>query len=240
MFWIPEWAAFLHGQVPADGLLQRAARADAKSNMETLPRPAPEDAGDDADTIFNQGLRGALTSSTEASAIVEFWRDAGPGLWFARNPEFDTRFRERFLTQHEAAARGEFISWMASPRGALALVLLLDQFPRNAFRDTPRMCQTDVLARETARTAIASGHDRRVQDQLRLFFYLPFGHSEDLSDQDWSVALTRSLGQPNLSHAEQHREIVRRFGRFPHRNPILGRAMTEMEQRFLGDGGFAG
>lgn len=136
--------------------------------------------------------------------------------------------------------RGELAGWLTTSHGALALVLLLDQFPRNAFRGTPRMYQTDALAREIAAAGIAAGHDRSVEEKLRLFFYLPFGHSEDLTDQERSVALTSDLGQPNLSHAERHRDIVRRFGRFPHRNPILGRAMTEEEQKFLDEGGFAG
>ena len=241
MLWIPEWAAtLLNRQMPPDGSLKRAALAEARSNTETPARLLLENASDDADNVFNEGLRHALTSPSEADAVVDFWREAGPDLWFAKDPDFDRRFRERFLTQHEAAARGEFTDWLATPRGALALLILLDQFPRNAFRGTPRMYQTDVLARETARTAIAKGHDKRVQDELRLFFYLPFGHSEDVADQDWSVALARCLGEPVLSHAEQHRGIVQRFGRFPHRNPILGRAMTEMEQRFLDGGGFSG
>jgi uncharacterized protein (DUF924 family) len=175
-----------------------------------------------------------------AAAVVDFWRAAGPALWFAKDPAFDRRFRERFLFQHEAAARNERAGWLATPMEALALLLLLDQFPRNAFRGTPRMYATDVMARSAASAALEAGHDETVQMELRLFFYLPFAHSEDLADQERSVALNRPLGQPNLSHAEGHREIVRRFGRFPHRNPILGRRMTPEEQRFLDAGGFAG
>ena len=130
--------------------------------------------------------------------------------------------------------------WLATPDGALALVLLLDQFPRNAFRGTPRMYATDALAREVTAAAIDAGHDRAVEPQMQLFFYLPFGHSEDLADQERSVALARRLGQPILSHAEGHRDIIRRFGRFPHRNPILGRTMRPEEQQFLDEGGYAG
>jgi uncharacterized protein (DUF924 family) len=141
---------------------------------------------------------------------------------------------------HEAAARGELNGWLATEDGALALMVLLDQFPRNAFRGTPRMYATDALARELANTAIAAGHDRAVDAQLQLFFYLPFGHSENPADQERSVALAQRLGQPSLSHAEGHRDIIRRFGRFPHRNPILGRGMRPEEQEFLDKGGFAG
>ena len=180
------------------------------------------------------------SSIPAAAAVVEFWREAGPALWFAKNADFDTRFRERFLTLHEAAARGELSGWIAKPDGALALVLLLDQFPRNAFRGTPRMYETDVMARELAQAAIDAGHDTSVALELQVFFYLPFGHSEDVTDQERAVALCKRLGQPHLSFAEGHRDIVRRFGRFPHRNAILGRTTTAEEQRFLSEGGFTG
>jgi uncharacterized protein (DUF924 family) len=185
-------------------------------------------------------IRPTLTPSAEASSIIDFWRTAGPKLWFAKDAEFDNVFRERFLLQHEAAARGELSDWLETPEGALALLLLLDQFPRNAFRGSPRMYATDALAREVAGTAIDAGHDRAVEESLQLFFYLPLGHSEKLEDQERSVELCRRLGQPILSHAEGHHKIVQRFGRFPHRNPILGRVMTDEEQRFLDEGGYAG
>jgi uncharacterized protein (DUF924 family) len=176
----------------------------------------------------------------EAIAVVDFWRAAGIGRWFAKDADFDRLFRDRFLSWHEAAARGELTHWPASATGALALVLLLDQFPRNSFRGTRRMYATDAMARAATAAAIAAGHDRVVETTLQLFFYLPFAHSEDLADQERCVALVRRLGQPDLSHAEHHRDIVRRFGRFPHRNPILGRPMTPAEQRYLDEGGYAG
>lgn len=179
--------------------------------------------------------------TAEACAVVDFWRQAGPALWFAKDDAFDRRFRDRFLLLHEAAARGELTWWLETAKGALALVLLLDQFPRNCFRGTPRMYATDALARQIADNAIGAGHDRIVDRDLSLFLYLPFGHSERLGDQERSVTLVQQrLGQPNLSHAERHRDIIRRFGRFPHRNPILGRSMTEEEQRYLDSGGYAG
>ena len=182
----------------------------------------------------------SLHAPVHARAVVDFWRAAGPGLWFAKDTEFDRRFRERFLWLYLAATRGELADWSKTPEGAMALVILLDQFPRNAFRNTPRMYATDAMARKIADAALKAGHDQAVEPGLRLFFYLPFGHSESLADQERSVALSEALGEPNLSHAKRHRDIIRRFGRFPHRNPILGRAMTPEEQRYLDEGGYAG
>ncbi|MGH8530954.1 MAG: DUF924 family protein [Nevskiales bacterium] len=179
-------------------------------------------------------------TSPEAAAVVAFWQQAGPAMWFAKDADFDRRFRERFLAQHEAAARGELFDWRATADGALALMVLLDQFPRNVFRGTPRMYATDALARRLADEAIRAGHDRAVEHELQKFFYLPFAHSEELADQERSVSLCSRLGQPDLAHAEHHRDIVRRFGRFPHRNPILGRAMRPEEQRYLDEGGYQG
>jgi uncharacterized protein (DUF924 family) len=175
-----------------------------------------------------------------AAAVVAFWRQAGRSMWFARDADFDRRFREAFLAAHEAAARGDLDGWLATADGALALLLLLDQFPRNAFRGTPRMYASDTTARRIAAAAIAAGHDRLVAPELRTFCYLPFAHSEDLADQQRSVALCKPLGPPDSVNAERHRDIVRRFGRFPHRNPILGRMMTEEERDFLDQGGYAG
>jgi uncharacterized protein (DUF924 family) len=189
---------------------------------------------------YNASMNPAPATPAEAAAIVDFWREAGPSLWFAKDPEFDRRFRERFIARYEAAARGELSAWLTTAEGALALLLLLDQFPRNVFRDTPRMYATDAMACEIAAAAVDAGHDQAVEAEMARFFYLPFGHSESLADQERAVALVRRLGEPDISRAERHCGIVRRFGRFPHRNPILGRAMTEEEQRFLDEGGFAG
>jgi uncharacterized protein (DUF924 family) len=186
------------------------------------------------------GLRHRADGPGDPVAVVDFWRDSGPARWFAKDPAFDREFRERFLSWHEAAARGKLAHWQAAATGALALLLLLDQFPRNAFRGTPRMYATDTMARTLAAAAIDAGHDRAVETELQFFFYLPFAHSEALADQERSVALARRLGQPHLAKAEGHRDIVLCFGRFPHRNPIFGRPMTPAEQRFLDDGGFAG
>lgn len=161
-------------------------------------------------------------------------------MWFAKDDGFDSRFRAAFLYLHEAASRRELDDWLLSAEGALALLILLDQFPRNSFRGTPRMYATDALARQVADVAIKAGHDQAVPEDLRLFFYLPFAHSEHLADQERSVMLAGVLPDPNPAHARRHCEIVRRFGRFPHRNPILGRTMTAEEQQYLDAGGYAG
>lgn len=180
------------------------------------------------------------TTDAAALAVVNFWREAGPERWFRKNPAFDDDFRRRFLELHERAARGELNDWLRTAEGALALILLLDQFPRNCFRGTRRMYATDPLARQTARRAIEAGLDTKVSPELRVFLYLPFSHSEDLSDQDFSVAKQKALGEEYQKHAVEHRDIVAKFGRFPHRNTILGRRSSAEEEAFLKDGGFSG
>jgi len=177
---------------------------------------------------------------TQANQVIDFWKQVGPAMWFAKDAAFDRQFRDKFLALHEAAMRGELQHWEATANETLALLVLLDQFPRNAFRDSPRMYASDGLARKIANAAIDKGFDRAVPAELRLFMYLPLGHSEDLGDQERAVALVRGLGEPNLSHAMGHQDIIKRFGRFPHRNPILGRKMKLDEQKFLDEGGFAG
>src|SRR5919205_2864206 len=116
--------------------------------------------------------------------VLEFWREAGPVKWFSKDEAFDQACRERFLATYEAAARGDLNEWELSPEGALAVVLLLDQLPRNMFRGTRRVYATDPAALDAAERAIERGYDRRVDPQLRRFFYLPFMHSEALADQD--------------------------------------------------------
>ena len=133
-----------------------------------------------------------------AAEVVAFWRQAGPSMWFAKDADFDRRFREAFIQAHEAAARGDLDGWAATAEGALALLLLLDQFPRNVFRGTPRMYATDAAARRIAAAAVDAGHDQGMPRELRTFFYLPFGHSEDLADQERSVRLCGPLGPPEL------------------------------------------
>jgi len=172
--------------------------------------------------------------------VVTFWQSAGMERWFHKDDAFDDAFRKRFATAHEAAAANTLDDWAASPQGALALLILLDQFPRNAFRGTPRMFATDPQALSVADAAIGGGFDRSIDVPLRLFFYLPFMHSERLADQERSVMLTEPLGGEALRSARIHRDIVAQFGRFPHRNAVLGRLTTPQERRFLDEGGFGG
>jgi uncharacterized protein (DUF924 family) len=175
-----------------------------------------------------------------AAEIVKFWRDAGMEAWFTKNAEFDATFHDRFRDLHFAAARRELDHWIGHPESALALMVLLDQFPRNCFRGTGHMYATDPLARYFARKALAAGHDMAVEQRIRFFFYLPFSHSETLADHEIAVERGRPLGEEMLKHAVGQRDIVQRFGRFPHRNRILGRDTTHEEQAFLDAGGFAG
>jgi uncharacterized protein (DUF924 family) len=170
--------------------------------------------------------------------VVAFWREAGMPRWFGKDAAFDAEFRAKCLALHERAAARELEAWLDTPEGALAVVLLLDQLPRNAFRDSPRTYATDPLAREYAETAIARGFDAQVDPALRFFFYLPFEHSEDMADQERSVALHQAIGFEE--YAIHHRDIIQRFGRFPHRNKVLGRDSTAEELAFLEQGGFGG
>ena len=177
---------------------------------------------------------------THSADVVAFWREAGPERWFRKDPVFDAEFRARFLVAHEQAARGELDEWAQRAPGALALLILLDQFPRNAFRDAPRMFESDAKAREIARAAVRAGFDRACETELRNFFYLPLIHSEHLPDQDLAVELARGLGGEALRYAIIHRDIIQKFGRFPHRNAVLARSTTPDEKSFLDAGGFAG
>lgn len=183
--------------------------------------------------------RSASVEGADAADVVRFWR-AAHADWFSHDPAFDRRFRERFFDLHLSAARRERDNWADTPEGSLALLILLDQLPRNAFRGTGHMYATDPLARYFARMAYAAGYMEVVEPELRLFFCLPFAHSEDIADQDLSVELNTRLGPTEQSHAERHRDIIRRFGRFPHRNSLLLRKATAQEQAFLDRGGFAG
>lgn len=187
----------------------------------------------------NQDLKSPL-GLDEAQAIVDFWVKAGPSSWFAKNDEFDAQFRDRFMMHHWLAARSSLDAWMQDPTGALALVLLVDQFPRNAFRGTPHMFATDGLGRKHARAAIAAGHADHIDEALVLFLCVPFIHSEALVDQRYGVELYRRFCPDNLRFALDHCAIIDRFGRFPHRNALMGRRSTQEELGFLEQGGFKG
>ena len=183
-----------------------------------------------------------MSADISPSDVVAFWKEAGPDKWFAKDEAFDALFRRRFHDAHVAAARRELDHWAETAEGSLALLILLDQFPRNSFRGTGHAFATDPLARTFARRALDAGHDLQVSNDLRRFFYLPLQHSEDLADQDRQVELfqTRMEREPNDRWAEHHRDVIARFGRFPHRNPALGRETTAEEAEFLKADGFTG
>jgi uncharacterized protein (DUF924 family) len=177
--------------------------------------------------------------------VIGFWTAAGPTKWFAKKDAFDAAIRLKFEPVHHAAARGQYDAWEASADGALALLILLDQFPRNLFRNSAHAFATDPMARAIARRAIAAGFDKAAEPLLQPFFYLPFEHSEDLADQEESVALCQALmadtgDADTVKWAQIHHDIIARFGRFPHRNRALGRVTTPEEQEFLDEGGFGG
>jgi uncharacterized protein (DUF924 family) len=172
-------------------------------------------------------------------AVLAFWQEAGPERWFKADAAFDALIRERFLATHEAAARGQFASWEKTAKGALALVIALDQFPRNLFRGTARAFATDTHARDVAGRAIQRGLDREFQPPQRNFFHLPYMHSENLADQERALAYMRAIGDIHgIKYAEIHLDVIRSFGRFPHRNEALGRSSTPEETAFLEAGGF--
>lgn len=186
-------------------------------------------------------------AASGAEKVLRFWFADEPGSrestlqsrWFFPTQEFDRLCTTRFLSSFEDAALGRLEDWKNEPRSCLALVLLLDQFPRNMFRDTARAFATDAKARELSRHAIASGFDRALSPIMRMFLYLPLEHSENLDDQLESVRLNCALAAENPAlveagkYAEEHLEIFRRFGRFPGRNHALGRQSTQEEVNFL-------
>lgn len=176
-----------------------------------------------------------------AKDVIEFWKAAGPGKWFNGGKAFDAECRERFLQTHMKASRGELSDWLDNAEGALGLILLLDQMPRNIFRGSAHVYATDPLALAAADTAIERGHDREFETELRAFFYIPFMHSEAPADQKRCVALFRDIPESGSAEwADHHLAVIERFGRFPHRNPVLGRVTTPEEQAWLDEGGFTG
>ncbi len=173
--------------------------------------------------------------------VLAFWRNAGPEKWFAKAARFDEAIRIRFEPIHHMAARGEYDEWALTPEGALALVILLDQFPRNLYRDSGHAFATDGKALAVARAATDRGWHKVIETDLRPFLLKPFDHAEDLGQQDRGLALATELGDAEMvKWANIHRNVIAKFGRFPHRNPVLGRETTADEHRFLNEGGFAG
>ncbi|MFG1419424.1 DUF924 family protein [Xanthobacter sp. V0B-10] len=185
------------------------------------------------------------TPDETPGAILSWWRAAGRARWFGGEPAFDAEVRARLLPAYRTAAAGALDTWAGTPEGAAALLILLDQVPRNVFRGTPAAFATDGAALAQAESAVARGFDAAPEvnapPSLRGFFYLPLMHAEDTACQARCVALYRAAGDADgLAYALVHQEAIARFGRFPHRNPILGRAMTVEEQAYLDAGGFSG
>jgi len=173
--------------------------------------------------------------------ILVFWTNAGPASWYKKDPRFDEAIRLRFEPAHHRAAEGRYDGWAVTPAGTLALLILLDQFPRNLYRDSAHAFATDPKARSIARPAAEQGWHLAVDPPMRQFMLLPFEHSEDLADQNLGLALAGDLDDAEvMKWMRIHRDIVVRFGRFPHRNAMLGRVTTVEEQAFLDEGGFGG
>ncbi|WDI32299.1 DUF924 domain-containing protein [Hyphococcus flavus] len=180
-------------------------------------------------------------TAKNAERILSFWfEDTKPYQWFRRDAVFDAKIRRRFGALHEAAKAGKLDAWRAHSRHSLSLIILLDQFSRNIYRDDARAFAQDRQALDVAREAIRRRFDKLYSARERAFFYMPFMHSEDMSVQDECVALFKSQlpSTMNVPYAIEHRDIVKRFGRFPHRNHILGRASAPEEIAFLKAGGF--
>ncbi|KAK0340947.1 hypothetical protein LTR94_028429, partial [Friedmanniomyces endolithicus] len=169
-------------------------------------------------------------------SVIDFWKSAGPERWFAKDDAFDALFKTNFAEAHWAAARRELDDWMQTPEGALALMILLDQYPRNSFRGSAHQFATDALALSFAKEAVTKGYQHQIDGKLRNFLLLPFEHSEALQDQDRYLELVS--GDSELEEwGRIHRDIIVQFGRFPHRNRVLGRTTSSAEQAFLNAGG---
>ena len=178
----------------------------------------------------------------DAAEVLDFWFKQERKAWFEKNPTFDEEIRTRFLSLLECGAAGKLNHWQETPDACLALVILLDQLARNMFRGSARAFAADLLAREAARVILQNGWDKAMTPDERMFAYLPFEHSESLADQERCLALMQELAVfPQTAElpkwAEAHLAIIRRFGRFPHRNAALGRASTPEEIEFLNQPG---
>ena len=179
----------------------------------------------------------------KAQEILDFWIDeVGPAGWYMADDALDQTIRDRFLPDWEDAAARKLDSWKTDPHKSLALIILVDQFPRNMFRGDKKAFSTDKLARCATRFALEAGFDMRTPEPQRQFYYLPLMHSECLTDQERCVRLIKTRmpdsGESNLVHAKVYREIIRKFGRFPYRNDALSRGFTPPETDFVQDNGY--
>jgi uncharacterized protein (DUF924 family) len=185
-------------------------------------------------------IRGAADTRAAVEEVLSFWLGAGPAAWYKQDDAFDAEITERFGALWEQGAAGALDElWATNPKGALALIILLDQFPRNMFRGQARAFHSDARALSVACYGIDRGWDMRTPEPERQFYYMPFMHSERLTDQDHCVRLFKErMPGDNVLHARAHREIIRRYSRFPYRNDALGRKTTTAEQAFLDEGGY--
>lgn len=181
-------------------------------------------------------------SLEQAETVLTFWAHAGPEKWWRKDADFDAEIARQFGELHRLAQLGELDSWeLASPDSALALIIVLDQFSRNLFRQDPKAFSSDKKALALCYSCIERKTDLAMREDLRSFAYLPLMHSEQLHDQERSVAISKTLKKPEtLKAAIEHHDIIARFGRFPHRNLVLNRTSTTDEIAFLENGGFAG
>ncbi len=172
--------------------------------------------------------------------VLEFWANAGSKKWWVRDNDFDTEIKHQFETTHEHAKNGNLTNWLETPDTTLALVIVLDQFSRNLFRDDAKAFAQDAQCVAIVQNAISNGYDRQMREDIGMFIYLPLMHSESISDQEQCV---KEMGRLELEDqkkfAKIHLDIIEKFGRFPHRNKLLGRATTMEEQIFLNEGGFS-
>jgi uncharacterized protein (DUF924 family) len=206
---------------------QAGRRPDAKRGQR-LPAVGGEAAGSPEDDLMMAGREWVYE-------VLRFWfEEARPTQWFEKDERFDAEVRRRFLALHETLAKQPLASLLTDERTMLASVIVFDQMPRNMFRGTPRAFATDGRALKIADAAVAQGFDRSLTKDARMFLYLPFEHAESTQVQVRSVALMAALGDPALTRwAEAHKAVIDRFGRFPHRNAVLGRPSTPAEIEFL-------
>lgn len=175
--------------------------------------------------------------------VLSFWLDeVGPKGWYLQDDALDAQIRDKFLSTWKAACEGKFSLWLTYPSGSLAYIILMDQFSRNMFRGSAQAFSTDRAALAAAKCAVDKGWDMKIDEPARQFFYLPMMHSENLCDQERCVRLMHQRmtrdGDSNLLHARAHREVIRKFGRFPYRNDALDRSTTEHEAAYVSNGGY--
>lgn len=182
-----------------------------------------------------------MNTDNHAESILNFWKSAGGEMWFSKNDAFDQSINDNFGTLMLKALKGELNHWRNEPNSCLALIIMLDQFSRNLYRNSPKAFSQDAKALELAKFGIEKNYQNLIDPALKSFMIMPYMHSESLADQEECLALMiKEKLDGNIPSAKQHLEIVKTYGRFPHRNKVLNRTMSEAEQKFLNQGGFKG